>query len=210
MSDAASIPATLPLNGTPAVLPLSANDASAAEISALTRALAAGNEEAFRQFHARYFDRLYHFLLVVTHGQEHAAQDALQETMLRVVRHAREFNDELVFWSWLRAIARNAARDGGRRQRRYFAVLEKFAFWRSVSPPLSDAGEDDELRALIEESLTELNSDDRRLIEGKYLRGATVAELAAEARVTEKAVESRLGRLRRQLATTLLEKLRAR
>ena len=88
MPDANSIPA-LPLTGLAAVSGTNAPDASG--IAALTRRLATGDEAAFREFHGRYFDRLYRFLLVVTRGQEHAAQDALQETMLRVARYAREF-----------------------------------------------------------------------------------------------------------------------
>lgn len=56
---------------------------SSAGIADLTRRLAARDEEAFREFHTRYFDRLYQFLLVVAHGQEQEAQDALQETLLR-------------------------------------------------------------------------------------------------------------------------------
>lgn len=209
MPDAASIPAALPLAASPAVSPAPANDPTASGIVLLTRRLATGDEAAFREFHALYFDRLYHFLLVVTRGQEHAAQDALQETLLRVVRHAREFDREDVFWGWLKAIARNAARDGGRRQRRYLALLHS-AFGRNgQAPSIDETADDDRVRAWIEEALAELEPADRRLIEGKYLRGATVCELAAESGATEKAVESRLGRLRRLLGDTLRQKLRA-
>jgi RNA polymerase sigma factor (sigma-70 family) len=185
-------------------------DAPPPPVVALTRRLAAGEEAAFREFHALYFDRLHGFLLMVTRGNVHAAQDALQETLLRVVRHAREFDDEHIFWSWLKVVARNAARDGGRKQRRYLAVLEKFTFWRREVTELNGASDDDDLRALIDEGLADLDAADRRLIEGKYLRGATVIELAAASGLTEKAVESRLVRLRRQLAATLLEKFRHR
>lgn len=177
-------------------------------IASLTRRLAAGHEAAFREFHALYFDRLYHFLVVVTRGQTHAAQDALQETLLRVVRHAREFESEEVFWSWLKAVARNTARDGARKQRRYFALLQDFGFNREHAS--NPTGPDDRLlRALLDESLAELAPADRQLIEGKYLRGATVQELATQTDLTEKAVESRLLRLRRQLGESLLQKLRA-
>jgi RNA polymerase sigma-70 factor (ECF subfamily) len=206
--DATSIPA-LPLTGLEAVSETSTPDAS--DIAALTRRLAAAEDAAFREFHGRYFDRLYRFLLVVTRGQEHAAQDALQETMLRVARYAREFEDEDIFWSWLKAVARNAARDGGRKRRRYLAVLEKFAFWRrDASGSGIDPREEGALRSLIDEGLASLAPLDRHLIEGKYLRGYTVVELATDTGLTEKAVESRLVRSRRQLAEAALETLRKR
>lgn len=203
MADAAHS-ASLSLIGFPAVAFSPANDAQPAEIRALTRRLAAGDEEAFRIFHTRYFDSLYRFLLVVTRGDAHAAHEALQETLLRVARRAREFEDEDAFGAWLRAVARNAARDGRRGHRRYLAVLERFGLAaREERKPEAD------LRALLDETLAELPSDDRTLIVEKYLRGATVAELAETNRLTEKAVESRLFRLRRGLAERLRRKLGA-
>jgi RNA polymerase sigma-70 factor, ECF subfamily len=208
---AASIHTPLPLTGIDLVRPAPANDAQLPSIAQLTRRLSAGDEAAFREFHTLYFDRLYHFLLGVTRGQKHAAQDALQETLLRVVRHARQFETEEIFWSWLKAIARNAARDGGRKQRRYLALLERFAVRRLDDASAANGGatDDSKLRSLLDESLGELDPADRRLIEGKYLRGATTLELAAETESTEKAIESRLGRLRRRLAATLMTNLRS-
>lgn len=205
MLDATAIPA-LPLTGLEAVPPKDITDATG--IAELTHRLTAGDEAAFREFHARYFDRTYRFLLVVTRGEEHAAQDALQETMLRVVRYAREFDNEEIFWGWLKAVARNAARDGGRKRRRYLAVLEKFAFLRRESSPRIGTREEDTVWLLLSEGLANLAPMDRQLIEGKYLRGNTVVELATDTGLTQKAVESRLGRIRRHLAETVLKALR--
>ena len=57
--------------------------------SVLTRGLAAGDEAAFRQFHEEYFDRLLRYHLILARGDEHAARDALQETLTRVARKGR-------------------------------------------------------------------------------------------------------------------------
>jgi RNA polymerase sigma-70 factor (ECF subfamily) len=173
----------------------------------LTRRLAAHDEEAFRDFHARYFDRLYHFLLVVARGQEHAAREALQETLLRVARRARAFNDEEAFWCWLKTVARNAARDAGRKQRRYFTLLEKLSLHRSAADEETNDGAESRLQAMLTESLNELLPDERSLVENKYLDGAATKELSLSTGLTEKAVESRLLRLRRQLRERLLKKL---
>jgi RNA polymerase sigma-70 factor (ECF subfamily) len=175
----------------------------------LTRRLAAGEEDAFREFHRLYFDRLYHFLLAVTRGEEQAAQEALQETLLRLLRHPRVFAEEDVFWCWLKAVARNAARDAHRKHCRYFALLQSFALGLSRDQSEAPAGGGDSvLSALLEESLDELEPDDRRLIENKYLDGETVRELSVLAGLSEKAVESRLLRLRRHLRARIMEKLR--
>jgi DNA-directed RNA polymerase specialized sigma24 family protein len=50
--------------------------------------------------------------------------------------------------------------------------------------------------------LEELDPQDRLLLEGKYLNGETVKELSAQTGLTDKAVESRLGRLRRPCANS--------
>jgi RNA polymerase sigma-70 factor, ECF subfamily len=179
-------------------------DTAISAIASLTRRLAAGEDDAFRQFQALYFDRLYRFLLVVAHGDETQAREALQETLMRVARHARPFEDEDVFWHWLKAIGRNTARDAARSRRRYLSLLERFT-GQSEPPPV---GQDNALASALEESVGELEPADRVLIEGKYLDGQTVRELSAQSGLSEKAVESRLLRLRRHLRECILSKLK--
>lgn len=182
-------------------------DIASVGVAELTRRLAAHEEAAFREFHARYFDRLYQFLLVVARGQEHEAREALQETLLRVARHARAFNDEEAFRCWLKTVARNAARDAGRKQRRYLTLLEKFSLhWRAAEQETKDDTES-RLQTLLTESLNELSPDERSLVESKYLDGVATKDLSSSTGLTEKAVESRLLRLRRQLRERLLKKL---
>src|SRR5438128_12693536 len=80
----------------------STRDPAPGDIESLTRRLAAGEETVFSEFHTRYFDHLYQFLLVVSHGREDEAQQALQQTFLRVVRYARVFKSEESLWRWLK------------------------------------------------------------------------------------------------------------
>jgi RNA polymerase sigma-70 factor (ECF subfamily) len=171
-------------------------------ISLLTRQMAAGDEEAFRRFHSLYFDRLHQFLLAVARGNEQEARDALQETFVRVAHSARKFESQEVFWCWLKAVARNAARDGGRKQRRYFDFLRRF----SLDAP--EPSRDLNIDLPLEECLTELSPGDRELVEAKYLQEETVRELSERVGLTEKAVESRLLRARQRLRELLLQKLR--
>ncbi len=177
------------------------------ETTRLTRALAAGDEEAFRQFHAAYFDRLFRFLLVVARGQEQEAQDALQQTFLRVIKHARVFESEDAFWSWLKVVARSAARDSGRKQQRYSILLQNFALRFNLLKPPQYSPEEDSLHALLQEGLAELPPDERTLLESKDLGGFTVRELSLEKHLTEKTIESRLARVRHALRNKVLKKL---
>lgn len=196
------------LTGTSTVQELARPRSISDGVARLTRRLAARDEEAFREFHELYFDRLYQFLLVVTRGREHEAQEALQESLLRVVRYVREFETDEAFWGWLKVVARSAARDGGRRHRRYFNLLQNFALRRQNHAHERATADDNRLSVLLEESLDELDPQDRRLIEGKYLDGETVKELSRHTGLTDKAIESRLGRLRRHVRALMIKKLR--
>lgn len=174
----------------------------------LTSGLAVGDETAFREFHTRYFGRLLRYQLVLARGDEQSARDALQETFTRVARKVRRFDDEVAFWSWLAVVARSAAVDGGRRRSRYRAMLQSLrpGWLRSAAGSVPEA--DARLHEYLDDALVALAPADRALIEAKYIFQATVRELAAQHCLTEKAVESRLLRLRRQLRERILRSLR--
>lgn len=184
---------------------VSAVSTSGSQIQRLTAALATGDESAFCEFHASYFDRLFRYELVILRGDEAAARDALQETFLRVARHARRFDTAEEFWGWLTALARSAALDLNRKQSRYWAALKKFFSGRSEDEFAHNAFDSaqNELRDSLNRAIAQLDPIDRQLIEGKYFDQASVIDLAQQTNLTAKAVESRLHRARTQLRTTL-------
>jgi RNA polymerase sigma-70 factor (ECF subfamily) len=170
--------------------------------------MAQGDEAAYRAFYDAYFDRLWRYLLVVAAGNEDTAREALQGTLLRVARHIKIFHDETVFWSWLTVLARSAFKDETRQRRRYFSFLDRFSLHSQTAleePGVADA--DGQLAALLSSQVQLLSGEDRKLIEQKYFAHRSVRELAAELQATEKAVESRLSRIRRKLKTAVLTKL---
>lgn len=194
------------------VTPTLRADAAAPPDSAtaiLTAGLVAGEEAAYRKFYTAYAGRLRRYLLVVCRGDEQAAEDALQETLLRVARHARNFADEDAFWRWLAALARSAAVDGARRRGRYAALLGRYAAWfrPAPTPAADDPDPEARLAALLARGLDALSPGDRELLRRRYEEGRTVGELAADGGISEKAMESRLGRLRAHLRRRLLERL---
>jgi len=204
VNDSLAIPAVTPMD---AAGRLERRDEVSTRVPALTARMARGDEAAFREFFARYFDRLLRYLLVVTRGREELAREALQLTMLRVARHVRRFESEPVFWSWLTVLARCAAIDEQRRAQRYATLLGRF-FREAPGSDTSGADETDaHLERSLAGSLTTLPDDERELLERKYLEGASVRDLAQELETTEKAVESRLVRVRRKLKQSLLAQL---
>ena len=63
------------------------------------------------------------------------------------------------------------------------------------------------LHQLLLDGLQTLEALERKLVQRKYLEGGTTRELAREFELTERAVESRLLRARRQLREGLLKRL---
>lgn len=180
---------------------------AAGHIHQLTSAMRRGDEAAFRQFHASYFDRLLRYLFVVARGDDEIARDALQETFTRVVRHVRPFDTEQALWSWITVLARSSAADTARKRRRYANLLERFTSFWQTQPVRQIDGSEQRLEELLMAALAALHSCDRELIEQKYFHGATVRELANQFGLTEKAVESRLMRTRRALRAELVRRL---
>jgi RNA polymerase sigma-70 factor (ECF subfamily) len=171
--------------------------------------MAAGDETAYRIFYDTYFDRLWRYLIVVTSGNEDAAREALQATLTRVVRHIKIFPSEPVFWSWLTVLARSALADQTRKRRRYLAFLDRFSQHAATAKSASDENHAaEQLRQLLDHQIASLADDERQLVEAKYFAHRSVREIAAELQITEKAVESRLSRIRQKLKTSVLAKLK--
>ncbi|MBI2924657.1 MAG: sigma-70 family RNA polymerase sigma factor [Verrucomicrobia bacterium] len=167
-----------------------------------------GDEMAYRTFYDLYFNRLLRYLLVVTRGDEDAAREALQQTLLRVVRHVRPFDSEPVFWSWLTVLARSSIVDEERKRRRYLSFLDRFFQGQQIEASAAADGTDAHLLALLEKHLATLAEHERELVEQKYFATASVKEIAADCEQSEKAVESRLVRIRKKLREAILAELK--
>lgn len=188
--------------------------ATEGEVLILTEGLVEGRDEAYLALDQAYRGRLRAYLAVVCHGNPQATEEALQETWLRVSRHARRFSREPELWRWLATLARSSAVDGARRRSRYRAALERYWDWIRGNPaPRLDPGPSDaeaaldRMAVLLETGLDALSETERRLLVARYREHRTVRELAQDLGVTEKALESRLFRLRSHLRRRLMEKL---
>ncbi len=171
--------------------------------------MVAGDETAYRTFHEAYFPRLLRYLLVIARGDEDAARETLQATLVRVVRHIKIFTDEAQFWNWLTVLARTAFADRHRKRSRYRAFLDRFkTHVETTAPHLENGAADAQLLAELESLITELPGEERALVERKYFSGESVRAIATTFQTSEKAVESRLTRARRKLKELLLEKLK--
>ena len=171
------------------------------EVVQLTAQMARGDDYAFREFYDHYFNRLLGYLLVLTRGHEDSAREAIQSAMLRVVKHIRRFDSEQTFWSWLTVLARTALVDQERKRHRYNAALERFAHEDASAA-------ESHLLECLRQSVSVLPKEDLVLIERKYFEEHSVAQIASSMDTTEKAIESRLTRIRQKLKKQTLELLK--
>jgi len=79
-----------------------------------------GDREASRLLVERY-ERMVFAVCVNVLGDAGEAEDAAQETFLRVFRDLRRYRGEAAFTTWVFRVAANAALDQARRRRRRFA-----------------------------------------------------------------------------------------
>ena len=93
------------------------SSAGETESQAIARALQRRDPEFIGGLVSRYHYRLLRFLVYWTARREHA-EDLVQETWLRVLERAGQYNGSLRFEPWLFSIARNLAIDHLRRQQR--------------------------------------------------------------------------------------------
>ena len=185
-----------------------ATESEPPDVLALTARLSRGDEAAFHEFHKLYFSRLLRYLFVVTGGQEEIAQEAVQLAFVRVARHVRKFDSETAFWNWLAVLARNCAVDELRKRNRQQSLLARFFDQRPAGADLKGNDADERFLKLLEKEVAGLPEDDRRLLERKYFAEETARGIAEEFEMTEKAMESRLLRIRRKLKMVMLDRLK--
>jgi RNA polymerase sigma-70 factor (ECF subfamily) len=133
---------------------------------------------------------LYRFLLRRTLGDREAAQDLLQETMLRAWRKLDTLPaDTWALRPWLFTVARNVTIDVARaRQARAVEVNTGDIAWATAP---TDAFDGVLTAQTLREALLRLSPEHRAVLIELYYRDASVAETAARVGVPEGTVRSR-------------------
>ena len=142
-------------------------------------------------------------------GEPAAAEDAAQETFIKVACCAERFADGRAFGPWLRTIARNTARDAARMRGRR-AVHESAAALRRRDLVARDALPDAEApaaladaRAALPGHLGGLSDKLREAIELRYFRGMSLRQVAAVAGCSVPTATSRIRRGTQRLRESL-------
>jgi DNA-directed RNA polymerase specialized sigma24 family protein len=164
------------------------------DVGRLTRAMKRGDEAAWRRFHDFYYEDLRRVALSRGVADSEVA-DVVQRSYLRILKHVKPFHSESDFRAWCLCLLRSEVVDTSRRNGRRQSMVERFKEW---------AG-DKSVEWLGSDPLEGMPMAERSLLERHYVEGWSQAELAAEAGVSVKAIESKMARLR-QRARTFVEK----
>ncbi len=142
-----------------------------------------------RELHRAHAKPLFRFLLRLTLGDRDAAEDLLQETMLRAWRKLDLLPDDVqAMRPWLFTVARNVAIDGARARHARPDEIDADISWLS-SP--SDEFERLLTTQALRQALLQLSPQHRTVLVELYYRGASVAEAAARIGVPEGTIRSR-------------------
>lgn len=165
---------------------------------ALARARA-GDREGFRllvERHSRALFRLAHRMT----GNEHDAEDVVQEALLRAYRRLDQFEDRSQVGSWLFRIAANCAYDVLRRRKRRDRHVESGPEEFPVDArPTADAGPDrlaegSDVRRGVRAAMDEMSERERSAFTLRHFEGWSIAEIATALGMDESATKQSIFR----------------
>lgn len=171
----------------------------------LMNAYKKGDAKAFERLLARHKKAIYNFCLRML-GDRSAAEDALQEVFLRVVRSAKDWESQAKFTTWLYTIARNHCIDAIRK-----AGYRKTASLDQTLDPNEEAGgtlgdrvsdeesvtpdrgaESSRLREKLASAIASLSEDQREVFVMREYAGMPFKDIASVVGVPENTVKSRM------------------
>ena len=153
----------------------------------------------------QHFGPLLRYVIKPFLSDERDREAVLQNVLLTVWEKIDSFDTEKGSWtSWLTAIARNAALNRARTEKRHKAdeLTEEEAALDPASAPEKAMLRKERRDALLG-ALASLKKSDRILFYRKYYYRQPTAQIAAELGLTERAVEGRLYRIKQKLKNLL-------
>jgi RNA polymerase sigma factor (sigma-70 family) len=159
-----------------------------------------GDEDAIATMVRRYRTKALDLAAALL-GDEHLAQDAVQEAFLAALGNLSSLRDPNAFAGWFRQIVRTQCHRILRRRREQpVDAIDRVA--SGVSP--SEQIERDERRSLVLRALAALPPGGRRAAAMFYLEERQCAEIGAELNLPVSTVKRRLHDARRRLREVLL------
>ena len=153
-----------------------------------------GNTACFATLCQRYYPALLALAHAVA-GDEHLAEDAAQEAVAEACRRLRTLRKPQRFGAWLGAICRNIAKDMLTDRRRARQVADGLA-----APAESSDGDE---KAALARAVRALPESLRQVVFLRYYNSMTYEQISSVLGLSSQAINGRLRRARRRIATTM-------
>ena len=166
----------------------------------LIRQTLAGDTSAFDRLIKTHRATVY--VLVLSYTKNPAdAEDLTQWIFMRAYERLSTLRELDRFLPWLQRITHNACKDWLRRQNDLttgFDAMNDADFTETVPTP-EEIALKREVEAIVREAIDALKETDRKLMEGRYIEGASYDQLQAESGLSYAAIANRLKRAKQQI-----------
>ena len=166
------------------------------------------NSESFVRQLTEHQNRLYGYIFSLL-GDHSRAADVVQETNLVLWRKIDEFDPRKPFLPWAFAIARFQVMAHLRDHKRDRLLLDAELAESLSGEAEEQAGQLDLVRAALRSCLQNLSATNRELVDRRYMRSMSVADVASDVGRTVGAVKVALLRVRRQLGDCVQQQIGA-
>ena len=183
------------------------------QIRVLIDKVQAGDTDAFEPLVSAYEQVLYNLCYKML-GDREDAQDAVQETFIKIFRSLNDYRGDSRFSTWIYRIAANTCNDFLRRKNRVQVVsfYEQKEEGEKTELQLPDEGNTPEellerklTRESVIQGLQTLPEDQRTILLLREIQGLSYEEIAEILKLDGGTVRSRIHRARKKLCRWLLE-----
>jgi RNA polymerase sigma factor (sigma-70 family) len=171
----------------------------------LMRIVQGGDLAPAAEIYDRYSGRIYNFAFRFLKNSE-AAEDAVQEVFVKMIKHASQFHGDAKLSTWLFSITANWCRDYLRKSdnkpKESDDVLVTLPSPSALNPDRALEQRENEIR--VRKALAELTPEQREAILLSRYQGLSYAEIAQISGCSEGAVKTRVFRAMETLKKTLM------
>jgi RNA polymerase sigma-70 factor (ECF subfamily) len=150
-----------------------------------------GHKESFDQFASIYSPRLLKAAYLLC-GNEAEAEDAVQDTFVRIMLSIRNFNGKSAIFTWLYGILLNVIRETRRKKRFDFVSTPDSHPEIRISSDRDRNLIEKEKLLMVEKLLSKLSPDHREVLILRYFEGLKINEMATTLKIPPGTVKSRL------------------
>ena len=183
------------------------NPSPPTETDALIERCLAGDQEAWNQIVRTHWRKVFNLAYKFV-GRHDEAEDLAQDVFLKIFKALHTFDRRANFQTWLISISRNLCIDHYRSVRKERETMARDVDASTLTPPARERSplgelEQLDLRQRIREALAELPPTLREAVVLRDLQEFSYQEIAAQLRLPEGTVKSRINRGRLELARQL-------